>query len=270
MLVNSNDILYMSKNGLFGIGEFYASDAASARTIINTALRCNMPVIIGMSEDDVSGGDADKIIELASASFIPVVVQFESDSLRECLNALEKGFTSVMLDSSGLPFEENIESIRILARAAHEQKASCEGQCSPIPRAEDTDPSTIMKYYTDLETAQRFVSETDVDVLSVCAGNAPGNYPYRPFLNVNKIIELSQGLSLPLSMHGTSGLHPFDLLHAVGNGICQLSCRNDIKDPRPITDPGQTDNEYIHNVLDGITDPVEMAIASRIVLYQNR
>ena len=274
MLVNSDDILYMAKSRLFGIGQFYATDPAMAEKILLTAQSCNMPVVIACDPAKLDGCSLEEVTaaikDIADSVYIPVVMHFEervpSDDI---FKALDLGYTSVMADYSGLSYEENVEKTRAMAKEARMAGANLEAQIGIVPEASDTDFENIIKFYTDLEEAKRFSKESDADLISISVGNAYGKYPFTPLLDINLIVSLHENIKTPLSLHGTSGLHPFDVLHAVGNGVSKICCYTDIIEGNPVDDPGKSDLPF-PDIDRTDADPVSIAIADRIILYQNR
>ena len=227
MLINSTDILYMARSGLFGIGQFYATDPAMAEKIITTAAACNMPVVTACDPSKLNGCSLEDVTcaikDVADSVYIPVVMHFEERKPTDLIyKALDLGFTSVTANYSDLSYEENVEKTRVAVKEARQAGADLEAAIGVVPDASETDFENIVKFYTDADEAGRFSKDSDADLIAISVGNAYGKYPFTPLLDINLIVSIAGNVKIPLSLKGTSGLHPFDILHAVGNGVSKI------------------------------------------------
>ena len=141
--------------------------------------------------------------------------------------ALDLGFSSIMIDGSLLPLEENIEISKKVVEMSHRYNASVEGEIGGIAGEEgvaDTEqdsPDYIP--YTDPVEAQQFVAATNVAALAIAVGTAHGIYNSEPHINFDVIKEISSMVDTPLVMHGATGVSDASIQKAVSNGIRKIN-----------------------------------------------
>lgn len=238
MLVNMNDVLYSAKKGKYAIGLFNAVNLELARGIIQAAEATNSPVIMGTAEVLLPYGPLEEVsyylIPMAKKARVPVVVHLDHGLKKEtCIRALELGFSSIMYDCSTDPYEENIRKVKEMADIAHSFGATIEGELGHVGDNEGsaegsshlTDPSA---FYTDPKQARDFVEKTGVDALAIAVGTAHGAYKLPPKLDFQRIHTIAQTVSVPLVLHGGSGLTDQDFRRAVQEGISKINIFTDI------------------------------------------
>lgn len=141
--------------------------------------------------------------------------------------ALRCGFTSVMLDKSTLPYEENVKAVREAVRAAHAVGVTVEAELGHVGKGaeyEETRDSGL----TRKEEAAGFVKETGVDCLAVAVGTSHGVYRGKPLLNFELLSELSREVSVPLVLHGGSNTGEEKLKKAITLGIQKINLSTDL------------------------------------------
>ena len=143
--------------------------------------------------------------------------------------ALKAGFTSIMYDGSAFPLAENIERSRHVAKIAHALNASLEGELGYM-NPEDGTPSNMggVESYTRADDAKRYAEESGADALAIAIGNAHGIYKGKPHLDLGRLSEIHQAVSLPLVLHGSSGI-PEELLQAaIRGGIRKININTEV------------------------------------------
>lgn len=168
--------------------------------------------------------------ELARWADVPLCLHLDhTGRVEDLVPHLEAGFTSVMLDGSALPFEENVQLTKRAADLAHSFGASCEGELGAVGRVGresiEGGPSSDL---TDPDLARRFVELTGVDALAVSIGNAHGIYTVRPQFEFELLRRLSEAVEVPLVLHGGSGTPDEDLQRAVAQGICKVNVASEL------------------------------------------
>lgn len=167
--------------------------------------------------------------ELALRAPIPVCLNLDHGAKLDLeIEAIQAGFTNVMIDASSLPYEENIQKTKTIVALAHSQGISVEAELGHVGNAAAGDGRTD-DMYTNVEQAKDFVARTGVDALAVAIGTAHGEYPkgYVPKLDFGRLAELKEALQMPLVLHGGSGSGEENLRKAVAGGINKVNVATD-------------------------------------------
>ncbi|GAA5513148.1 fructose-bisphosphate aldolase [Deinococcus carri] len=213
MLVTGNDILIPARAGKYAVGSFNTNNMEITQAIIHTAERLRSPVMVQMSEGAIKYGGqdlADIVIDLAQRASVPVALHLDHGSSYEsALRAIKMGFTSVMIDASHHPFEENVHETRRVVEAAHAMGISVEAELGRLGGIEEhvvVDEKDA--FLTDPEEAVQFVEQTGTDYLAIAIGTSHGAYKGkgRPFIDHARIKRISELLPIPLVAHGSSGV----------------------------------------------------------------
>lgn len=220
MLVSLNEALRCAVEGGYAIGSFNATSLESLQAIIAAAEKACQAVILNFAEVHSPYVTMDEIgpimLMYAKRASVPVCVHLDHGSSQEaCMKAIRMGFTSVMLDASASPYEENVALTAGITRLAHSVGVSVEAELGCIGPASDA--------YTDPDTAADFVARTGVDALAIAFGTSHGVYTVRPVLDLDRISRIREKVSVPLVMHGGSGLSREEFQTAIRNGIRKVN-----------------------------------------------
>ena len=143
-----------------------------------------------------------------------------------CIRA---GFTSVMLDSSLRPFEENTAALRHVVAAARPMGVTVEGEIGSVGKVDDaTQEGGEVSTLTDPADAVRFVEQTGVDALAVSIGNAHGIYTRLPVFDFDRLEKISKAVNVPLVLHGGSGTQPEYIRRAVSLGMAKINVASEL------------------------------------------
>ena len=149
--------------------------------------------------------------------------------------AIQCGYTSVMIDASSKPFEENVALTREVCRIAHAVDVSVEAELGTIGTTAQsmTTTSSTEIHYTEPEEATRFVAETGVDTLAIAIGTCHGIYPKGmvPTLQIQRLKDIKKVVPIPLVLHGGSANKDEEIAEAARCGINKINISSDIKDP---------------------------------------
>lgn len=234
MLANLNDVLIPAQKSKYGIGLFNTVNSELARAVIETAEETGSPVIIGSAEVLLPYGPlavlSDMLIPMARDASVPVVIHYDHGlTFEKCIEAIRLGFTSIMYDCSTSGYEENIRAVSEMVNIAHAAGVTVEGELGHVGDNEGegklNDPKA---YFTDPEKARDYVSRTGVDALAIAVGNAHGDYKFPPKLDFERIETIAHTVSVPLVLHGGSGLSDNDFRTAISKGICKVNIFTDI------------------------------------------
>ena len=229
MLRTLKEVLASARAGGYAVGAFEFWSVDSAQAIVEAAEMVGVPVILqaGPLELEFAGLQALSGIahSVASNSRTDVVLHLDhGDTIDLARAVLEAGFTSVMIDGSGLPYEQNRDLTRQVVGLAHPRGISVEAELGRLAGAEVRgDVSKEEAMQTDPEEAQRFVEETGVDALAVAIGNAHGLYAYEPELNLPRLAQIASKVVVPLVLHGGSGTPDEQVREAIKLGITKVN-----------------------------------------------
>lgn len=235
MLVSGIDILKHAQENSYGVGAFNVNNMEITQAAINAAEELNAPVILQVTQGAIQYAGIDyisKIVKLAAKkASVPVTLHLDHGTDFEIImQCLRHGFTSVMIDGSKYPLEENIARTKKVVEIAHAMGVSVEGELGKIAGTEDqVHVDERDASYTDPEEARIFVEETGVDYLAIAVGTAHGVYKGEPKIDFDRIKEIRAVINAPLVLHGSSGV-PYDALSkAVSLGICKINIDTDIR-----------------------------------------
>lgn len=236
MLINGKDLLAVANDNDFAVPAFNVSDYAMSNGLFEICEEKRAPWILAIHPDEVSHLGHDVLVALrqrAQRSTVPVAIHWDhGGSYDQILTAIQIGFTSVMIDGSMLPFEENVAITKRVADAAHAVGLSVEGELGTIGRTDDqAEAGTDDIIYTKPAQAVEFVERTGVDSLAVAIGTRHGIYPasLKPELKLDLLRELKDLLKLPLVLHGGSNNPVSEIAQAVKLGINKINISSDIK-----------------------------------------
>ena len=233
MLVNLKEILEIAEKKKCAIGMFNATGFDSLQAIIKAAEELDQPVIIAHAEvhnvyNDISlVGPA--MIAMAKSAKVPVCVHLDHGVSLEMIDkALDLGFTSVMIDASALPYEENLAVTKAVTEKAHTMGVSVEAELGRLVTGEDGEAAdgitrSAEDYYTDPDEAKAFCENTGVDALAIAFGTSHGFYKAEPKLSFEVIKNVAKATGLPLVMHGGSGVSPEGYLESIKCGIRKIN-----------------------------------------------
>ena len=236
MLTNMKEILAVANKHNFAVPAFNISNYAMMNGVFEASEEKNSPLIIAIHPDELKhiGVEAvTAIIEKANKATVPVCIHLDHGSTYEqVILAIQCGFTSVMIDGSTLPFEENIAICKKVVEAAHPVNVSVEGELGTIgstdPQAETSAKEII---YTKPEDVVKFIDATGVDSLAIAIGTSHGIYPkgMKPQLRLDLLKEIKAKVSIPLVLHGGSNNPDEEIEKAVTLGINKVNISSDIK-----------------------------------------
>lgn len=236
MLVSGNDILQVASDQGFAVPAFNISDYNMMLGIFDICEELNAPHMIAIHPDEVKHIRRDlmpAIIERSIRSSVPTAIHWDHGaSYAEMLQAFQYGFTSVMIDASLKPFDENVELTKKVVEAAHAVGVSVEAELGTIGKTDgyaETGTNDII--YTEPEDALRFVKMTGTDSLAVAIGTRHGLYPstLKPELHLDLLDNINNTVDVPLVLHGGSNNPDDEIAEAARRGINKINISSDIK-----------------------------------------
>ena len=214
MLTNLKDILIPAQDGGYAVACFNVFGYEDARAVVDAAEARNASVILSINLDMRQFMPMEQVIgmlrPMAENSQVPVCLHldhtYEIDIVKQ---AVDTGFTSVMFDGSQLPISENIAAIRDIVSYAHPQGTSVEAEVGSVPYASGRDH--IRSTLTEVTEAVAMEEQGQPDSLAISIGNVHRLEDRSVAIDLDRFTELEEALSLPLVIHGTSGLENKDI-----------------------------------------------------------
>ena len=232
MIETMKRILEDAKEKHYAVPFFNVIDLQMALGVLEAAEKADRSVLIGLPERFVDRipipAFAGMIRPLAEAASIPVGIHFDHGNTEEnCRIALNEGFTSVMLDRSAAPYEQNVEDLSRMCEYAHMFGASVEGELGIVAGKEgdvgDEHTGIEIGSSTDPALAAEYVKRTGVDALAIAAGTAHGLYKAAPRIQFDCISACSSATDAALVLHGGTGVPDEDIRKAIRCGITKIN-----------------------------------------------
>lgn len=198
------------------------------RAIIETAEEERAPVILGAYEKNLAyrGYEyaAMQMRFFAERAPVPVAVHLDhGTSIESCRRAIEAGFTSVMIDGSHLPIDENIQQAREVVALAKPRGVSVEAEVGELQKLNADGSMSEVKNLSDRADVARISAEAGIDMLAVGIGNAHGFYKDEPDIRFDLLEKLVAASKVPLVLHGTTGLSDDCVARCVAMGMCKAN-----------------------------------------------
>lgn len=234
MLVTAKEMLQKAREGKYAIGAFNVENMEMVMAVLAAAEAKSSPVIMQTTPGTIKYAGVDyyyaNVAAAAKRSSVPVVMHLDhGDSFQRAMAAYRAGYTSIMIDGSKLPFEENIDLTKRVVDACHPGDVYVEGELGKVGGKEDDLEGDDDNPYTDPEEAKIFVEKTGVDYLAIGVGTAHGVYKGIPKVNTDLIATIHDMVEVPLVLHGTSGVPDEQVITAVKNGICKVNYATDLR-----------------------------------------
>ena len=231
MLAGLKEVIAEGKERKIAIGSFNTPNLECLLAVLGAAEELNVPVIIAHAQCHEEIAPLDKIgpvmVELAKRSKVKVCVHLDhGEDFEYCKRAIALGFTSVMIDYSTRPYEENAAGTREVVEYAHANGVEVEAELGALPQREGggesvvSDPSAL---YTKPELVPDFLEKTGIDALAIAFGTAHGIYKTKPILNMDIITKVREYTDIPLVMHGGSGISHEEYKEVIRRGVGKIN-----------------------------------------------
>ncbi|UOE59355.1 fructose-bisphosphate aldolase [Priestia filamentosa] len=229
-LVSMKEMLNTAKDNGYAVGQFNLNNLEFTQAILQAAQEEKSPVILGVSEG--AGrymGGFKTIVKLVEALMeeynvtVPVAIHLDhGSSFESCAKAIHAGFTSVMIDASHGPFEENVAVTSKVVELAHFHGVSVEAELGTVGGQED-DVIAEGVIYADAQECKELVERTGIDCLAPALGSVHGPYKGEPNLGFKEMEEISGLTNMPLVLHGGTGIPTKDIQKAISFGTAKIN-----------------------------------------------
>ncbi len=231
MLASLKEVIEEGKKRKIAVGAFNAPNLECLLAVLGAAEKLDVPVIVSHAQLHESVAPIEKVgpvmIELAKRSKVKVCVHLDhGEDFEYCKKAIALGFTSVMIDCSALPYEENVAHTAEVVKYAHAHGVDVEAELGRLPNREGGAGGGKEKpedLYTDPELVPDYLQKTGVDALAIAFGTAHGIYKVKPVLNMDVITKVRQKTDIPLVMHGGSGISPEEYREVIRRGVNKIN-----------------------------------------------
>lgn len=235
MLVNSKEILEKAKQGNYAVPHFNINNLEWTRYILEEMQELNSDVILGVSEGAIKYmGGVNVVANLVKSLIkdlniqIDVVLHLDHGSSFEiCQKCIDAGFTSVMIDASHYPLLENINITKRVVEYAHSKNVTVEAEIGQIGGSEDDMEGK--NYNAKLEDVITLVNSTHIDSIAPALGSVHGLYKGKPNLDFITMKKISENVSIPLVLHGGTGIPDNLIQKAIRNGINKININTELQ-----------------------------------------
>ncbi len=235
VLVNGNKILQDAKQGHYAVPQFNINNIEWTKNILEECQELNVAVILGVSEGAAKymggyravSGMVKGLMEDLNIT-IPVCLHLDhGSSFESCKKAVDAGFSSVMIDASKHPLEENIQITKEVVEYAHKFDVTVEAEVGHIGGQEDNVTGNSLN--ATLEDCVTLVNGTGIDSLAPALGSVHGLYKGEPNLDFETMAIINQNLTIPLVLHGGTGIPDYDIKKAISCGISKININTELQ-----------------------------------------
>lgn len=232
-LVTTKQLLLHAKEHRYAVCAFNVENMEMVQAVIEAAEESHAPVIIQTSANTAKYASMDMYAAMVEAALknasVPVALHLDhGDGMDLAMKAIRAGYTSVMIDASKKPFEENVQQTKAVVDISRPVGVSVEAELGNVGGKPD-DPQYGADGYTKPEEAKEFVKRSGVDALAVAIGTAHGVYRGEPNLDLSLLEELRDTVSVPLVLHGASGLSERDVQQCIEKGISKINYATELR-----------------------------------------
>ena len=230
-----NGMLAAAKSEGYAVGAFNILDYNSMKAVIEAAEELHAPVIVQVSVKTISLWGYRALHcwyeELAGDSVVPVVLHLDHCKEPEIIgNCIAHGWTSVMIDASGFPFERNMELTKQVVEMARPRNVTVEAELGEIGGVED-DLSVAEEdaHLADVEKSVLFCRETNPDLFAPAIGTAHGLYKGTPRIAYDRLEQIASRVPMPIALHGGTGLQDDVFTKCIRLGCAKINISTQLK-----------------------------------------
>ncbi|MBQ8207559.1 MAG: tagatose-bisphosphate aldolase subunit GatY [Clostridia bacterium] len=236
-LVNPMEFIKKAQQKGIGIASFNVHNLETVQAVIEGAEAEKCPVIIQTTPGTLNHAGIEYISAIVRAAAekcsVPVALHVDHcKSFETIIQCIRNGYTSVMIDTAHLPYDENIAMVKKVVEIAHCVGIAVEGELGRIGGTEDdlsVDERTAT--FTVPAEAKDFVDRTDIDMLAIAIGTAHGEYKGEPRLDFERLSAIREAVDCPLILHGASGIPDYQIKESLRRGISKINIATELKIP---------------------------------------
>ncbi len=276
MLVTLKDILKIAEENKCAVGSFNTPNMACIKAVISAAEEMNQPAIIMHAQIHEEMGIckmeeiAPVMLLMAEKASVPICVHLDHGTdMSYVRKALDVGFTSVMYDGSELDELMNYVNTSIIVQLAKYTGASVEAEIGSMGKREGGGEGGA-SIYTDPDQAKDFAERTGIDALACAFGTAHGLYVKKPKLDFERLSKINSLVSVPLVMHGGSGVNPEDYTKAINCGIRKINYYTYMANAGGRAVENMFRKTYYHDVENTAIKAMKEDVVAAMKIFSNR
>ena len=232
-LVTSKNMLLDAQAGNYAVGAFNVENMEMVKAVIRAAEELKAPVMLQTTPSTIKYGTVETLSAIVAAeakkASVPVCLHLDHGSSYElAVQCIENGYTSIMIDGSQEDLEGNIAISKKVVEAAKKRNIPVEAELGKVGGKED-DLEVEADTNTNPADAEEFVTRTGIDSLAVAIGTAHGFYVGTPVLDKERLSEIRKIVSIPLVLHGASGITDEEVADCVKRGICKVNFATELR-----------------------------------------
>lgn len=233
-LMTTKQILKKAQEEHYAVGAFNVENMEMVMAVISAAEEMSAPVIMQTTPSTVSYAGLDYFLAnvkvAASRANVPVAIHLDHGSSFELASqAFRTGYTSIMIDGSHGDFESNVKLSKSVVDMCKSSGIAVEAELGKVGGKEDDLDGGDGDIYTDPLEAKEFVERTGVDSLAIAIGTAHGMYKGEPKLDLDRLSAIREVVSVPLVLHGGSGIPDSKVQEAIRRGICKVNYATELR-----------------------------------------
>ena len=251
MLANIKFWEEKAQEGKYAIPHFNVWNAEMLMGVIDAGEEAKAPIIISFGTGFVGNTSFEDfshmMVSMAEKASVPVITHWDHGRSMEIIqNAYNHGMNSVMRDASAFDFEENIRLTKEAVDYFHPLGIPVEAELGHVGNETVYEEALAHYQYTNPEQAAEFVERTKCDSLAVAIGNQHGVYTSTPKLNFEVIKKVREAVSIPLVLHGASGISDDDIRQAIDLGIAKINIHTELCLAAMEAIQKNTDQPFLH------------------------
>jgi len=260
-----------ARNNRYAIPHFNVWNAEMLMGVIAAGEELKAPIIISFGTGFINNTSFEDfcwmMVSMAKKATIPVITHWDHGRSMEIIkNAYTHGMNSVMRDASALPFEENIKEIQSAVNYFHPLGIPVEAELGHVGNETVYEEALASYAYTDPSVADEFVKRTKCDSLAVAIGNVHGHYSSKPKLNFDVIEKCRKVVSVPLVLHGASGIPDDDIRTAISLGIAKINIHTELCDAAMTAIQTHKNSPFLE-LEQAVRDAIKERAMQKIILF---
>lgn len=234
-LISSQEMLKDAQRYGYAVPAFNVHNLETVQVVARTAARLRSPVILAGTPGTFRHAGVEYLVSICRTAAheyrIPLVLHLDHhEEVQDIFDKIKAGIHSTMIDASHLPFEENVAKVQQVVAFCHRFGASVEAELGQLGGQEDDlRVDAVNAHLTDPHKAAEFVARTGIDSLAVAIGTAHGLYKEKPRLDFGRLADIRQRVSIPLVLHGASGIEDAEVRRCIGLGITKVNVATELK-----------------------------------------
>lgn len=233
-LVTTTEMFKKAQEGKYAVGAFNVENMEMVMAVIEAAEELNSPVILQTTPSTVKYAGLDYYLANAKVAAerakVPVAMHLDHGSSFDlAMRALRTGYTSIMIDGSHKSFEENISLSKAVVEACNPSLIPVEAELGKVGGKEDDLDGGEGSAHTDPQEAKEFVERTGVSSLAIAIGTAHGLYKGEPKIDLDRLSEIKKLVSVPLVLHGGSGIPDETIKETIRRGIVKVNYATELR-----------------------------------------